>query len=242
MLNLKRIYLPKTKRMPEFHKLFERHISGIQGWLSEDEAQFLFQLSNHVEIGSRIVEIGSYEGRSTISLALGCKESVFVEAVDPHEGDITEVQAGKIVDTYERFLANISKAGIAQKVVVRKTTSFEAAKDYSGAAIGLLFIDGWHSTQAVLEDIDAWLPFLHPEGVVVFDDWNQEEVKAAISQRLNTLPKLLGAVGKDLAFTNSQKLQESELGMIAKASHKRLVFLGRLSSLKSKVLRKKLSS
>jgi predicted O-methyltransferase YrrM len=238
MLNLKKVYLPKTKRMPEFHELFEKHISGIQGWLSEDEAQFLFQLSSHVERGSRIVEIGSYEGKSTVSLALGSKESVFVEAVDPHEGDISEVQAGKIVDTYERFLGNISKAGIAQKVVVRKTTSLEAAKNYSGAAIGLLFIDGWHSTQAVLDDIDAWLPFLHPEGIVVFDDWNQREVKVAINQRLTVLPKLLGAVGKDLAFTNSQKLQESELGAISKASHKRLVFLGNLISLKSKVLRK----
>lgn len=238
MLNLKKLYLPKTKRMPEFHELFEKHISGIQGWLSEDEAQFLFQLSSHVESGSLIVEIGSYEGRSTVSLALGSKESVYVEAVDPHEGDITEVQAGKIVDTYERFLGNISKAGIAQKVVVRKTTSLEAAKNYSGAAIGLLFIDGWHSTQAVLDDIDAWLPFLHPEGIVVFDDWNQDEVKVAINQRLTVLPKLLGAVGKDLAFTNSQKLQESELGAISRASHKRLVFLGNLISLKSKVLRK----
>jgi|688.fasta_scaffold224025_2 predicted O-methyltransferase YrrM len=233
--NLKKIYLPKLKKSPHFHELFETHISKITGWLNEDEAQFLYLLAQEVEEGLQIVEIGSYEGKSTVSIALGSRNGVFITAVDPHQGDITEVQAGKVVNTYEKFLSNIKFAGVDQRILVKKMSSVDAAKDYTGEPIGLLFIDGWHSTAAVLEDIDAWLPYLHPEGIVVIDDWNDLEVKRAISQRRSKLPKLLGAVGKDLAFTNSNKLQQSEIGKFSKASHRRLMLLGKLSNFKSRL-------
>lgn len=236
---LKKFYLPKLNRSHNFHLLFETHVSRITGWLSEDEAQFLYELSGFVEKGQRIVEVGSYEGKSTVSLALGARNEVLVVAVDPHQGDISEVQAGKVVNTYEKFLSNIKFAGVDQRILVKKMSSVDAAKDYTGEPIGLLFIDGWHSTAAVLEDIDAWLPYLHPEGIVVIDDWNDLEVKRAISQRRSKLPKLLGAVGKDLAFTNSNKLQQSEIGKFSKASHKRLVILGKLSKFKSKLFLEK---
>jgi predicted O-methyltransferase YrrM len=238
MINLKKIYLPKIKSIPGFHELFESHISGVKGWLSEDEAQFLYQLAKDVKAELRIVEIGSYEGKSTISLALGSKENVVIEAVDPHKGEIADNQKEKIADTYDTFLKNINAAGVTQKIIVQRKTSLQAAMEYSGVSIGLLFIDGWHSTQAVLEDIDAWIPYLHPEGIVVFDDWNHEQVRVAIAQRRGVLPELLGAVGKDLAFTNSKELQESALGKDSKAIHKRLIFLGKLSEVKSMSLKK----
>ena len=46
-----------------------------------------------------IVEIGSYQGKSTISMAAGAQTGVSIVAIDPHTGDISEVVAGIKVDT-----------------------------------------------------------------------------------------------------------------------------------------------
>jgi hypothetical protein len=37
--------------------------------------------------------------------------------------------------------------------------------------VDLLYVDGWHSYEAVVADGEAWLPHLSPRGVVVFDDY-----------------------------------------------------------------------
>jgi len=90
----------------------------------------------------RIVEIGSYEGKSTVTLGLGSRKGVFIESVDPHTGDISEVQKGLSIDTHDNFLRNIESAGVSRKIIVKRMTSIDAAKMYSGPQIGMLFIDG----------------------------------------------------------------------------------------------------
>jgi predicted O-methyltransferase YrrM len=233
---IKALNLEPLQSTKEFEATFAEHVSNIGGWLQKEEALFLYKLAQEVQDGLKIVEIGSYEGKSTISLALGAGTKVQVIAIDPHTGDISEALAGKVIDTYERFLGNISAAGVGHKIKPMKMTSVEAAAGYSDGPIGMLFIDGWHSTQAVLEDIDCWLPFMHPDGVVVFDDWNDEQVKNGIHSRLAVLPKLLGAVGKEMAFTNNVAIRDSQLGHHARRMHKRLNLLIKLSKLKKKLI------
>jgi hypothetical protein len=116
--------------------------------------------------------------------------------------------------------------------------SQDAAKEYKGPPIGLLFIDGWHTKEAVIMDIDSWLPFLDPHGIVVFDDWGDAEVWAGISDRLDNLPKLLGAVGKDLAFTNSTRIQQSPVGVFSRKTCTRLRILNTLRDIKFVLKRK----
>jgi len=77
------------------------------------------------------------------------------------------------------------------------------------------------------------VPYLHPDGIVVFDDWNMEAVNLAIRQIRYKLPKLLGAVGKDLVFTNSNEVRNSELGSQLGRIYRRLEFLRRVKSFKS---------
>lgn len=233
---IKALNLKPLQSTAEFDVTFTEHISKIGGWLQKEEAVFLYKLAQKVQDGLKIVEIGSYEGKSTISLALGARTNVQVIAIDPHTGDISEALAGKVINTYEKFLGNISAAGVGHKIKPMKMTSVEAAARYSDGPIGMLFIDGWHSTEAVLEDIDSWLPFMHPDGVVVFDDWNDEQVKSGINSRFAVLPKLLGAVGKEMAFTNNVAIQDSQLGRHARRMHKRLNLLIKLSKLKKKLV------
>lgn len=232
MHRIKTFGISKPDESKMFRELFDKHISRFNGWLERDEAFFLYELSKMVEDELAIVEIGSYEGKSTVALSAGSKKNVITHAIDPHTGDISEVSVGIKVDTYRNFVSNLLASGVFNKVVVKRMYSHDAAKEYKGPPIGLLFIDGWHTKDAVIMDIDSWLPFLDPHGIVVFDDWGDAEVWAGISNRLDNLPKLLGAVGKDLAFTNSTRIQQSPVGVFGRKTYTRLRILNTLRDIK----------
>ena len=83
---IKELNLKPLESSTEFDAIFAEHISNIGGWLQKEEALFLYKLAQEVQGGLKIVEIGSYEGKSTISLALGAGSNVQVIAIDPHTG------------------------------------------------------------------------------------------------------------------------------------------------------------
>ncbi|HBJ72926.1 MAG TPA: hypothetical protein DDY88_04290 [Actinobacteria bacterium] len=190
------------KRPAAFQQAFAQHIDPVQGWLTEPEAFLLWSLSGTVSADLAVVEIGSYLGRSTVALATGSRGAL-VHAVDPHTGDISEVAEGKSINTYEGFLANIDKASVSDRVRPMRMMSVDAAAIYEGPAIGLLFVDGWHSAEAVEEDIRSWHPHLAPQCTIVFDDWQDPDVARGIRNIRPLIPSLVGSIGKDLIFTSS---------------------------------------
>jgi predicted O-methyltransferase YrrM len=229
---IKTLGLRQPSETVRFKELFDSYIYRFNGWLEREEALFLHELAKLVNPDNGIVEIGSYEGKSTVALASGAREGVITYAIDPHTGDISEANAGILVDTYEKFISNIETANLSTRVNAKRMTSVEASSLYDGKPIGLLFIDGWHSTQAVVEDIESWAPFLDENAIIVFDDWNDPEVKAGIRAKDHALPPLLGAIGKELAFTNSIEVRRSLIGLYAKKMHRRLRVLNGLRRIK----------
>ena len=174
-------------------------IDSVQGWLSRGEAELLFEtaLGRH---GATIVEIGSYLGRSTSALALAAiQNGGRVAAIDPHTGDRSEVEfeGRNDVTTEAGFRANMTRLGLDGTVIPMVSMSTDAARDWThGATVDVLFVDGWHSTEAVKADIDAWLPHLAEDAIVLFDDWAYPDVAAGIASRTHLLPPRQGYVGK----------------------------------------------
>ena len=76
--------------------------------------------------------------------------------------------------------------------------SRSAAAHYDGPPIGLLFIDGEHTTEAVLDDHGAWAPHLAPDAMVVFHDRRLPAVRTAIAALRHRLPRRMLEIG-DLA-------------------------------------------
>ena len=176
-------------------------IDSVEGWLSQREARLLFTLAGLVPSGSAIVEIGCYKGRSTTALASGARAGVPIYGVDPHTGCRVEVEAGIVVDTWPEFRENLARTGSTAVVPVR-ATSVEAAQSYDGAPVALLFIDGWHSADAVIADYSSWKPHCVPEPVVVFDDMWHPDVLRGIKVLAGQLPQHIGTVGKDGVFAD----------------------------------------
>lgn len=142
-------------------------LRGMDGWLSSKEASLLYRLAAKVTGKGAIIEIGSWKGKSTTCLALGSRSNANTEitAIDPHTGSSEHGD----VDTYEEFLQNISQNGIADIVSPIRDYSHNVAKTWK-KPVELLWIDGAHEYEYVLQDLMDWEPFLVEGGIIAFHD------------------------------------------------------------------------
>lgn len=169
--------------------------SKVAGWLSPAEGELLYRLARACPPGSVVVEIGSYQGRSTIWLGKGSAAGnrCPIYAVDPHTGGTPEERRGPEVWTFDAFKANIRAAGVDDLVTPIQTTSHDAIRGFDHP-IGLIFIDGMHLYSAVLRDCRDWLPRLVDGGVVALHD-----TMASVA-RAGTTPFLPGWEGPQRVF------------------------------------------
>ena len=161
-----------------------RTVDWIPGWFNEGNAVALYGLISALR-PTTVVEIGSYLGRSTVFFALATRQvnpRGRVVAIDPHTGDRQQLEglSADRLPSFELFRQHCRAAGVEDIVDARVTTSLDAAEGWS-ESIDLLYVDGWHSYDAVIADGEAWLPHLSSGGVVVFDDYAAyDEVRQAV--------------------------------------------------------------
>lgn len=156
-------------------------LDTIPGWLDAKEAELLHRLAVNVTDGC-IVEIGSYKGRSTLVLATAAKVPVY--SIDPHIPSDNE-QFGD-ADRIE-WMQNILNAGVADKVRPINLKSSAVAKIWD-EPISLLFIDGSHIYQDVLDDLMQWLPHVKIGGYIAAHDSEWRGVKAALCEFRDQFP------------------------------------------------------
>jgi hypothetical protein len=134
----------------------------VDGWLTYVEGKALSELAR----GKRVLEIGSYCGRSTVCLA---QTAVVVVAVDPHDGrGVPEPR-----NTLGEMRANLDRYGVTEKVLVR-TDPLEIEKTtWCDDEFDVAFIDGAHDVQSVREDIACAWNLLSPGGLLAFHDYRE---------------------------------------------------------------------
>ncbi len=150
----------------------------IKGWFSEVEARLLLNVAccSLTELCNdhEVVEVGAYEGRSTVVLASAVRAlrpGGRLVSIDPHEGVIS--LAGRPdhhgCSTYAAFCRNLNDAGLRQFVDIRRECSTEVSWTQP---IGLLFIDGLHDYRSVRGDYDHFARWVLPGGYVAFHDYS----------------------------------------------------------------------
>jgi predicted O-methyltransferase YrrM len=162
---------------------------GVEGWLSDGQAERLFVSARSVTQGGRIVEIGSYRGRSTIVIAAGAQEDVEVVAIDPHAGNDRGPQE---IEGYEdeaeqdnrAFHTNLARAGVADRVRHVRRPSQEALGDVAGE-VDMLYVDGAHRVRPASDDIARWGARVRPGGsMLIHDSFSSIGVTLAILRLL----------------------------------------------------------
>ena len=146
--------------MSDFIEQVKPLIADVPGWLTDEEGEALYELARGCTGKGVIVEIGSWKGKSTICLGRGslAGASVPIYAIDPH----ADYRFGD-------FKANVDRAGITELVNPIASLSQPAADDFH-EPIELLFVDGSHEYDLVLEDFEKWVPKVIDGGWVAFHD------------------------------------------------------------------------
>jgi predicted O-methyltransferase YrrM len=149
-------------------------LEGVEGWLAAREALALHRAARDFPVDGpvRVVEIGSWKGRSTIALATGVaarRAGGVVHAIDPHRGGVLHRLTGE-ADSYGAFVANVERAGVRDVVDPIRTTSAEARSRIPDDSVHVLFVDGSHRYDDVLRDLEAWTPALRAGARVAFHD------------------------------------------------------------------------
>ena len=135
-------------------------IAHVEGWLTDAQARRLWDAASRLSAPARIVEIGSFQGRSTIVLARAAAPGIEVVAIDPHAGndrgpqEISGYEAEAQGDN-ERFEANLAAAGVRDRVRHVRAFSGEAHGEVEDP-IDLLYIDGAHRYAPARDDIVRW--------------------------------------------------------------------------------------
>jgi predicted O-methyltransferase YrrM len=166
-----------------------RSVEDVDGWMSPDQAEALYEAAAACHAGDQIVEIGSFRGRSTIVLASAAPEGVAVVAIDPHAGndrgpnELDGYVAQASVD-HEVFTANLLDAGVADRVRHVREMSDAAHGDVEGD-IAVLYIDGAHRYTPARQDIEQWGARVRSGGtLLIHDSFSSVGVTLAIIKEL----------------------------------------------------------
>ena len=177
--------MPSLKAIAEEIQIIAKYEScrkplrRIEGYLDDEEGFALTLLAAHGPAEGAVVEIGSYRGRSTAFLALGCQltNRGQVTAIDHFMGSpehqigqmFTDAEVAKRGTTFHAFNRNLEKVGLIDFVTPISMKSVDAARDWN-RPIRLLFIDGDHSYESSKEDYELFEPFVVAGGVICFHD------------------------------------------------------------------------
>ena len=159
-------------------------MSFTEEWFGLESQDRLAQLGRQVEnIDGIVIEIGSWEGRSTCVLANAIRPRPVI-AVDTWEGSPGEISAelAKGRDVYGTFITNVKTLTGGNVVPVRK--GWREFVPTITDPVAFCFIDAAHDYDSVRKDIAAWKPKVKPDGVLAGHDAQHKPVMKAVEELL----------------------------------------------------------
>ena len=146
-------------------------VNGVKGFLCRGDIQTLLEVGRHIPQGGEYLEVGSWQGLSSIlvanSLLLNANFSAKVHCVDTWQGSL-EHQGMQILEEdqlFKTFKENISGAAVSSMITSHRKDSISAAKEFEDKSLDAVFIDGDHTEEGCLADLYAWLPKVKPGGL-----------------------------------------------------------------------------
>ncbi|MFZ1036344.1 MAG: class I SAM-dependent methyltransferase [Smithella sp.] len=160
----------------------KENINQVKGFLDEREADFLYKLALKAGKNGPCLEIGSYCGKSSVYIGTACKEnSTVLFSIDHHTGseeqqpgeayfdpDLFDKETGK-VDTLKHFRKTIADFDL-EDVVIPVIGRSALIGSVWKTPLSLIFIDGSHAYESVLNDYNIWANNLIPGGYLLFHD------------------------------------------------------------------------
>jgi predicted O-methyltransferase YrrM len=120
------------------------------------------------------LEIGAFHGANAISVAYSyaLHPESKLHLIDPWE-DYSEYPEykGEQEENYRKFVHNIEISGVKDKISVHRGYSKDCVPTLRDEYFDLIYIDGNHEPEAVLEDAVLCFRKLKRGGILIFDDY-----------------------------------------------------------------------
>lgn len=151
-----------------------------ENWFTPESCEVLADLARTVvDVPGRIVEIGSWEGRSTVAIANAVAPRP-VDAVDTWQGcpdDVSEqIAAGR--DVHAQWQANV--AALTAGNVTAHRMDWRTYHDQHRTPCAFLFVDATHTYDEVYDNLAAFAPLMTPGGIMCGDDAHHPPVLHAV--------------------------------------------------------------
>ncbi len=148
----------------------------IEGWMADSELSWLAQQARKSSI---VVELGSWNGRSSRAIADNLPADAKLFCVDTFSGSSGEPDAHKTAKEREgdgafmKFFENLYDHIMLGRVIPVRMESGNAAEILAkmGVKADMLFIDADHSYEGVKRDIQLWKPLVKEGGLLCGHDY-----------------------------------------------------------------------
>jgi predicted O-methyltransferase YrrM len=157
------------------HPAIDRYLAGgyerVRGMSSRFAAAIcghLIRRQSALGIVGELVEIGTFEGRFFIAMALGLAPGEKALGIDRFDWPDTGVEG--------RFFANCAAHGVARerylswKADSREISSGELREKLGDRPIRFVHIDGHHTRDCLTNDLELVDPVLRRDGIICLDD------------------------------------------------------------------------
>lgn len=164
--------------------VLHKRFASIDGWLSDDEGAKLYSEAD----GKRVIEIGSYKGRSANYIA---SSAAHLSCVDTFSaGSDGQAQNG---NTLDEFLRNTKQYN---NITVFQGTSVSQKDKFEDGSVDMVFVDAMHDEKSVSTDIESYWNKIKPGGKMLFHDyaWYGHGVMSAVDKRFGGPSELVDSL------------------------------------------------
>jgi hypothetical protein len=163
----------------KYHKGYE-----VYGWTSQERIEQAEEISKDLKNGV-LVEVGVYGGTSIFPLVEHYrKNNNIIYAIDPWEKNdlsngepLSETTTPKLSEFHSKMKQNrlnvekiVKELSYDDVVKVVHDFSENASKNFNDESVDILYIDGSHAYESVLNDLRCWLKKIKKGGVIWGDD------------------------------------------------------------------------
>lgn len=145
--------------------------TGTQYYLADNWFNMV-SVEKHAQRPIRYLEIGAFYGANILSVekSYAAHPESRIYCVDPWK-DYDEYPEYKTMQPsiFEAFKTNVSRLG--EKLVVRRGFSNHEVPLFEDDFFDMIYIDGNHEPEYVLEDAVLCFRKLKPNGILIFDDY-----------------------------------------------------------------------
>jgi predicted O-methyltransferase YrrM len=182
--------------------LLNESFKGIRYRLAHNWFSFV-DMEFYIRRPINYLEIGTFYGANLISVAntYGIHNDSKLYCIDPwNDYDEYLEYKNQQSNIYNMFIQNVETSGVKNKIIIKRGYSNIEIPKFQDEMFDIIYIDGNHEPEYVLEDAVLSFRKLKKEGFMIFDDYNwggPELTKRGIDGFLSGYHKRINILGEE---------------------------------------------